>query len=262
VRHYAFNVGDYAAATAHLSNAEDLVYRRLLDAYYARETPLPTDEAMCCRLIRATTPAARRAVGAVLREFFSCEPDGWHQKRVDIEIARYRDKSAKARASGQRSGEIRRTNVERTLERPLNERIADVELTTNHEPRTTTSLPTVGKKAKAAVAAAPLPDWLPADPWARFLEARIAMKARATPHGQALLIAELDKLRQQGHDPTAVLDQSIARSWRGLFPIKSPDAPRTAKHDRRDQVAGGIWPEANNERHDDRTIDGTAERVA
>ena len=55
MRHYAFNVGDYAAATAHLSDAEDLVYRRLLDAYYARETPLPTDEAALkplCRVVK------------------------------------------------------------------------------------------------------------------------------------------------------------------------------------------------------------------
>lgn len=97
MRHYAMHIGDYAAATAHLSDAEDLAYRRLLDAYYAREAPLPTDEAACCRLARATCATARRAVVTVLREFFQPSPDGWRQKRCDDEISRCRAKSAGAR---------------------------------------------------------------------------------------------------------------------------------------------------------------------
>ena len=67
MRHYAFNVGDYAAATVHLSDAEDLAYRRLLDAYYARELPLPADVDACCRLARASSAASRKAVETVLR---------------------------------------------------------------------------------------------------------------------------------------------------------------------------------------------------
>lgn len=110
MRHYAFNAGDYAAATAHLSDAEDLAYRRLLDAYYVREAPLPADEAACCRLARATSAAARKAVGVVLREFFAPEADGWHQKRADVEIERYADKAGKARASAMVSVEARARN--------------------------------------------------------------------------------------------------------------------------------------------------------
>ena len=99
MRHYAFHIGDYAAATVHLSDAEDLAYRRLLDAYYAREAPLPADVAACCRLARATTPATRKAVDAVLREFFVLGADGWHQARCDAELARQRAKSESARSA-------------------------------------------------------------------------------------------------------------------------------------------------------------------
>lgn len=40
---YDFNIGDYAKKTQHLSNEEDLAYRRALDMYYDTEKPLPID---------------------------------------------------------------------------------------------------------------------------------------------------------------------------------------------------------------------------
>lgn len=83
---YKHHLGDYAAATSHLSWDEDCAYRRLIDQYYKREAPLPVDLKDVCRLARASTPAQRRAVDIVLREFFTLEDDGWHQKRCDSEI--------------------------------------------------------------------------------------------------------------------------------------------------------------------------------
>ncbi|PYE79471.1 uncharacterized protein YdaU (DUF1376 family) [Xylophilus ampelinus] len=79
-------MGDYAADTQHLSWDEDCAYRRLLDQYYKREKPIPVDLKQACRLARAVTPAQRRAVEAVLREFFEQQDDGWHQARCDREI--------------------------------------------------------------------------------------------------------------------------------------------------------------------------------
>ncbi|NDC25981.1 MAG: DUF1376 domain-containing protein, partial [Proteobacteria bacterium] len=34
MHYYPFHVGDYQAHTAHLTNTEDLAYRRMLDLYY------------------------------------------------------------------------------------------------------------------------------------------------------------------------------------------------------------------------------------
>lgn len=85
---YKHHIGDYSAKTSHLSWDEDCAYRRLLDAYYKRETPIPVDLKDACRLARASTPSQRRAVEAVLLEFFSQESDGWHQKRCDEEIGK------------------------------------------------------------------------------------------------------------------------------------------------------------------------------
>lgn len=97
MNYFEDHIGDYAAATAHLSWDEDMAYTRLIRAYYHTEKPIPADQTY--RLARATTPAQRRAVDAVLSEFFTKQDDGWHQKRCDAEIARFHDKQAKAKRS-------------------------------------------------------------------------------------------------------------------------------------------------------------------
>lgn len=99
MNYYEHHLGDYMRDTAHLSMLEDCAYRRLLDAYYVREKPLPIDVRDCCKLARATSKPERDAVAYVLREFFVLTDDGHHQSRADAEIARFLDKSQKARAN-------------------------------------------------------------------------------------------------------------------------------------------------------------------
>jgi uncharacterized protein YdaU (DUF1376 family) len=96
VNHYPRHIGDWMRDTAHLSEVEECIYSRCVDQYYSREAPLPADKAAVCRLVRASTAQARKAVGVVLDEFFKLEADGWHQKRCDQELSRYSEKSAKA----------------------------------------------------------------------------------------------------------------------------------------------------------------------
>ena len=97
MNYFEDHIGDYAAATAHLSWDEDMAYTRLIRAYYHTERPIPKDQTY--RLARATTPAQRKAVDTVIAEFFWLGDDGYHQKRCDEEIARYQDKQSKAKAS-------------------------------------------------------------------------------------------------------------------------------------------------------------------
>ena len=41
--YYSFNIGDYQSHTSHLSEMEDLAYRRMLDWCYLHEKPLPEE---------------------------------------------------------------------------------------------------------------------------------------------------------------------------------------------------------------------------
>ena len=111
---YAFNIGDYAGATRHLSWDEDMAYRRMLDAYYSREQPLPLEPRQIYRLVGASEPRQREAVDVVLLEFFEQHADGWHNNRADEEIAKTAHKKDKARKSA----------AERWSNRPHTEGIA------------------------------------------------------------------------------------------------------------------------------------------
>lgn len=104
INYYEHHIGDYAAATAHLSLIEDALFSRMLRRYYLQETPLPGDVAQVARLCGARSPEEVEAVGVVLREFFHLEDDGWHNKRADEEIQRYQAKIDAARENGKRGG--------------------------------------------------------------------------------------------------------------------------------------------------------------
>jgi uncharacterized protein YdaU (DUF1376 family) len=99
VNYYEHHIGDYAEATAHLSFVEDAAYSRCIRKYYATERALPADIKDVQRLVGARSRDERQAVETVLQEFFTLEADGWHQKRCDADITRYREKQGKARAS-------------------------------------------------------------------------------------------------------------------------------------------------------------------
>lgn len=99
MNYYEHHIGDYAQATAHLTWLEDAAYSRLLRRYYATEKPLPVSVAEVQRLVGARTKWERQAVANVLREFFDLQEDGWHNARADAEIAKYRARCEKARAS-------------------------------------------------------------------------------------------------------------------------------------------------------------------
>lgn len=97
MHYYQFNIGDYVKDTQHLSEMEDLAYRRMLDLYYRSEKQLPLDEQEIARLIRMRTHSD--CIALVLQEFFERTADGYANSRVDKEISAFKSKSDKAKAS-------------------------------------------------------------------------------------------------------------------------------------------------------------------
>lgn len=121
MNYYEHHLGDYAKNTAHLTMTEDGAYRRLIDAYYIREKPLPGDLKDVCRLARANTKPERDAVKAVLEEFFHLGADGWHHHRCDAEIDRYQAKQPRIEARKENDRE--RQNRARERRRALFEEL-------------------------------------------------------------------------------------------------------------------------------------------
>jgi hypothetical protein len=77
--------------------------------------------------------------------------------------------------------------------------------------------------ASSRVAPSALPAWLPQEAWKAWLEVRRRIGAPNTEFALNLSIRKLARLRAEGQDPRAVLEQSIERGWRGLFPVKRDD---------------------------------------
>lgn len=75
-----------------------------------------------------------------------------------------------------------------------------------------------------------LPEWLPVAEWDSFKEMRRRAKAKMTEDAERIALSTLESLRGDGHDPKAVLEQSIMRSWKGLFPIKPTTQPKGQPH--------------------------------
>lgn len=113
MNYYEHHIGDYIKATAHLSMVEDAAYRRLIDAYYTREIPLPAEKKACHRLARAFSKVEKDAVDTVLEEFFVLESDGWHQKRCDKELEKYSEKKPVAEEKKENDKERQRRARER-----------------------------------------------------------------------------------------------------------------------------------------------------
>lgn len=97
MHYYQFNIGDYKSHTEHLSEMEDLTYRRLLDWYYLHETPIPLDESEVARQIRMRSHSD--CIAVVLREYFELTDDGWIHHRANKELAKAGEKSSKASQS-------------------------------------------------------------------------------------------------------------------------------------------------------------------
>lgn len=89
MNYYKRHIGDYAAATRHLSLLEHGVYCLMLDIYYTTEKALPVETRAVQRLVNARSDEERAAVDVVLQEFFELHADGWHRSDCDAEIAEH-----------------------------------------------------------------------------------------------------------------------------------------------------------------------------
>jgi hypothetical protein len=66
----------------------------------------------------------------------------------------------------------------------------------------------------------PRPESVSSENWDAFIEVRKGLKAKNTLRAINSLITQLGKLQAEGHEPNAVVEQSIRSSWKDLYPIR------------------------------------------
>lgn len=121
----------------------------------------------------------------------------------------------------------------------------------NAEAEAETETETEKTTSEGHVAQLALPSWLPIDLWRDWHQYRSTRRGW-THKARALSLRSLTELQAQGHDPRAVIEQSIENGWAGLFPLRrqaSNDKPARPKAS--DDFTGatyassvtGEWPE-------------------
>ena len=174
MHHYPFHIGDYRAATAHLSNEHDLAYRRLLDMYYDTEAPIPLDTQWVARRLRLET----EVVQFVLDDMFERTDDGWHNARCDDELSRYTAIVERNRANGKSGGRPRSARNRRAGSDP---KPSGNPLGTQREPSVVLGSRLLGTGSSSQKEGVPMrPATISEEMWAEWLAIRRHKKKRNT----------------------------------------------------------------------------------
>lgn len=224
MHYYQHHIGDYRAATAHLTNEEDLAYRRLLDMYYDTEQKIPADTEWVARRIRMDVTV----VESVLVDMFQEDDDGWFHSRCEREIEAFKGKLETASKAGKASAAKRaaeKVNVRPTTVQPT---INHKPLTNNHKPMNTA------------------PDGVSEKVWQDFVQLRKAKKAAITDTGIKGILREATKA---GYSLQEALETCCTRGWVGFkaewvkTPLKTPlksfaETEREYKQQQYDEMVG------------------------
>lgn len=144
MHYYPFHISDFSLSTNHLTLEEEAIYRRLLDYYYHTEAPIPLETQSVTRRLRLGSHLD--TVRLILDEFFDKEDDGYHNKRADIEINRYKRRAEIARNNGSKGGRKPRKTTTKTNLEPSGLPDGNPGLTqgqANQEPRTINQEPNI-----------------------------------------------------------------------------------------------------------------------
>jgi len=73
------------------------------------------------------------------------------------------------------------------------------------------------KKGGAKISAFFLPEWIGEEVWAAFEEMRTKIKKPMTDRARGNIVKKLEAFKAKGHDPTAILDNSITGGWQNVY---------------------------------------------
>lgn len=227
---YLFNIGDYQTHTNHLSEMEDLAYRRLLDWYYLHEKPLPLDVDDIAKRIRMRSHTD--CIAFVLQEFFERTAEGFVNHRADQVIAVARQKSAKASESANaRWGKKPIKN--NTIKKDANALPTQSEGNAIQESIINNKKPSKDKTAFAVIC----PEGVDQQVWNDWIAIRKAKRLPLTPTAWSQLEAEAQKA---GLSMDTVIKECCLRGW-GAF--------KASWWER--EVAGGTVKKSQSERNEE-----------
>jgi uncharacterized protein YdaU (DUF1376 family) len=198
MHYYQFNIGDYNSHTMHLSEIEDLTYRRLLDWYYLHESSIPLDLNEIARQIRMRSHSD--CIATVLQEFFERTADGWIHHRANKEIEKVGDKSQKASAS-----------AKARWSKPKDANALQTQSEGNATHNTLPITQDTEHKKKATIVAPP--EGVSDSVWQEFKSLR---KAKKAPITQRAIDALTNEANNAGWTLEKALEECVVRGWQAF----------------------------------------------
>ena len=63
-----------------------------------------------------------------------------------------------------------------------------------------------------------IPDWLDKEIWKEFKNHRNKIRSSMTPYAERKIIMRLERAKNDGFDPNILLDESIEKGWKTIYP--------------------------------------------
>lgn len=200
-KYYRLWIADLEAKTGALSNAQFGMYMRMLNHCYTHERGLPRDTAVIHRIVRAATRDDEIDCKYILDSYFRLsDDDTFRNKKVEealTETRHYTDTQKTKSLLGVAARQAKREPAQK---------------------------PRGNGHAKPDEQLITLPDWVDLPKWNAWMQARPA-KAR-TPAAKLAALEKLETFRSKGHDANAIIADSLANGWQGIF---APDERRPSK---------------------------------
>ena len=250
MHYYQFNIADYRKDTVHLTRIEHGIYRDLIDWYYLEETPIPTKTQSVMRRLRLGCEMEATALKNVLQDFFSQESDGFHHKRIDLDIAEYHAQCDKNRSNGLKGGRPKGKRTQSVSSRLPVATQTDATANPNHKPLTTNHKPLI--KDKSAAPPFVLPDWINAKHWDTWHST--PKRKKATTAQKQMAVDKLDAWRMANEDYAGALENAAIGGNQGLFLPNKPTthaAPPETFKERDARLAREKWERMTGEQHPD-----------
>jgi uncharacterized protein YdaU (DUF1376 family) len=223
---------DYLGDTQHLSTEEHGAYLLLMmTAWTQDDCGLPDDDRKLARIVRLSL-RKWKLMRPTMLEFWTVRDGRWSNPRLSKERVYADQKSAsnrenaRTRWSKQRVENKRSESCDRISERnaPQPQHIdipngISPPIAPHGENEPEKPAPKK-RKAKPPPAEFDLPEWIPKEPWDQFIEMRRERDKTPTVNAMFLLANRLGKLRDEGHAPAVVLDQSTRNNWIDIYPVK------------------------------------------
>lgn len=224
MHYFKFNIGDYHKKAGRLSMLEHGAYTLLIHSCYDRERFPTLEDALSWCWARSEEEVA--AVKFVLKQFFTLKDGVYVQPRIEDEIAKYQEKSAKNRAIAEEREARKRTNRAQVVQ---DREPSDQDREPNQEPRTKNQEPVTKNQIKEEIYISDVkkPDDVSEQLWSDFLRVRETKRNRLTQTAFTALRSEAQKA---GMTLEEVLLYIVPKGWssfeveylKGFVPKEEP----------------------------------------